>query len=113
VAGGQVVGWVDYDTDRDWLPPDQVNMAHQVLPEQRGRGYATRVVRLPVEHLAAHRFYREATLLLDERNAASLRVAARLSATATSTGPPPMPRFFVLPVRSAEIHCSTGHAGTA
>ena len=80
VAGGQVVGWVDYDTDRDWLRPDQVNLGYQVFPEHRGNGYATRAVRLLVQHLAARTSYREATLLIDERNTASLAVARRLGA---------------------------------
>ncbi len=102
VAGGQVVGWVDYDTDRDWLRPDQVNVGYQVFPEHRGNGYATRAVRLLVQHLAARTSYREATLLIDERNAASLAVAERLGATpGTAAGTPPMQRFFVLSVQPA------------
>jgi GNAT superfamily N-acetyltransferase len=102
VAGGQVVGWVDYDTDRDWLRSDQVNVGYQVFPEHRGHGYATRAVRLLVQHLAARTSYREVTLLIDERNAASLAVAERLGATpGTAAGTPPMQRFFVLSVQSA------------
>jgi RimJ/RimL family protein N-acetyltransferase len=99
-AGGQTVGWVDYDTDRDWLHPHQVNVGYQVFAEHRGHGYATRAVRLLIEHLAALTSYREATLLIDERNAASLAVAARLAATpAPAANIGPMQRFFVLTIR--------------
>ena len=101
-GGWPGLGWVDYDTDRDWLRPDQVNLGYQVFPEHRGNGYATRAVRLLVQHLAARTSYREATLLIDERNTASLAVARRLGARpGTAVGVPPMQRFYVLSVRSA------------
>lgn len=102
VADGNLVGWVDYDTHREWLRADQVNVGYQLFPEHRGHGYATRAVRLLVEHLAAATSYREATFLIDERNTASLAVAIRLGAApAKAIGIPPMQRFFVLRVRSA------------
>ena len=54
VAGGQVVGWVDYDTDRDWLRSDQVNVGLPSVPRAprpRGRlperfGYWSSIWRL-------------------------------------------------------------------
>jgi RimJ/RimL family protein N-acetyltransferase len=101
-VGEQVVGWVDYDTDRDWLRPDQVNVGYQVFPEHRGHGYATRAVRLLAKHLSADESVQEATLLIDERNTASLAVAARLGAIPAAVADvPPMQRLFVLPVRPA------------
>ena len=100
VVGDKVVGWVDYDTDREWLRPDQVNVGYQVFPEHRGNGYATRAVRLLVQHLAARTSYREATLLIDERNTASLAVARRLGARpGTAVAFPPTQRFYVLSVQ--------------
>ena len=100
MVGDKVVGWVDYDTDREWLRPDQVNVGYQVFPEHRGNGYATRAVRLLVQHLAARTSYREAALLIDERNTASLAVARRLGARpGTAVAFPPTQRFYVLSVQ--------------
>jgi hypothetical protein len=59
VVEGQVVGWVDYDADREWLRPDQVNVGYQIFPGHRGRGYATRGVLLLIEYLAGRTSYRE------------------------------------------------------
>lgn len=59
VVCGNVVEWVDYGVEREWLAPDQVNVGYQIFPEHRGRGYATRAVRLLIEHLAATKEVRE------------------------------------------------------
>lgn len=74
----EVVGWVDFDVDRAWLQPDQVNLGYLVLPEHRGRGYATRAVRLLLQHLAGHPDHHTATLLIHPDDERSLAVAGRL-----------------------------------
>lgn len=76
-VNGAVVGWVDYDHDRSWLRDDEVNLGYNVFAQYRGHGYATRAVRLLVEHLAFDTQWRVATLLIDRANARSLALAAR------------------------------------
>ena len=79
VVSGAVVGWVDHDRDDDrwWLAPDEVNIGYHVFPAYRGRGYATRAVRLMVEHLRTDTDWETATLLIHPDNTASLIVAER------------------------------------
>jgi RimJ/RimL family protein N-acetyltransferase len=79
VVGDQVVGWVDYDHDRDhdWLGDGEVNVGYFVFAEHRGNGYAAQAVELLLRHLARDTQYRAATLLIDPENEASLAVAGR------------------------------------
>lgn len=81
-TGGEVVGWADYDNDdRHWLADGELNLGYNLFAEYRGRGLATRAVRLLVHHLAvataAGAGHRTATLLIHPSNDASLAVAAR------------------------------------
>lgn len=81
VVDGLVVGWVDYDRDRVWLEPDEVNIGYNVFAEFRGNGYASRAVRLLMRHLAVDTEWRTATLLIDPANERSLALAERTGFT--------------------------------
>jgi len=77
-ADEQLVGWVDYDRDHDWLRPGQVNVGYYLFPAARGKGYASRAVELLITHLRLDTDHAVATLLIDPENARSLAVARRL-----------------------------------
>jgi RimJ/RimL family protein N-acetyltransferase len=77
VADDVVVGWVDYDHERPWLDADEVNLGYNVFRDARGRGYATRAVRLLMRHLASDTEWRVASLLIDADNSRSLALARR------------------------------------
>jgi RimJ/RimL family protein N-acetyltransferase len=77
VVEGEVVGWVDYDHDRPWLEPDEVNVGYNVFQPFRGNGYATRAVRLLMRHVAVDTDWQVATLLIHPDNALSLALARR------------------------------------
>jgi RimJ/RimL family protein N-acetyltransferase len=77
IVDEQVVGWVDYDTDRDWLRPGEINVGYNVFVSHRGHGYAVRAVALLLQHLAADGDHHIATLTIDRDNHASLAVARK------------------------------------
>lgn len=77
VVEDQVVGWVDFDADRDWLEPGEVNLGYNVFAEHRGNGYATRAVKLLLHHLALTGAASVATLLIHPDNTHSLALAKR------------------------------------
>ena len=76
-VAGELVGWVDYDVDRDWLQPGEVNVGYALFPQHRRRGYATRAVMLLLHHLAIRGEQRVATLLIDPDNGPSHALALR------------------------------------
>jgi RimJ/RimL family protein N-acetyltransferase len=94
-AGGQIVGFVDYDTDQEWLESGEVNVGYNVFAPHRGRGYATRAVRLLLHHLTVRTGYTMASLLIDPANVRSLALAARIGAMSAAH---PGGRFFRRPV---------------
>ena len=74
----QLVGWVDYDVERDWRKPGEVNGGHDLFPEARQKGYASRAVELLLLHLGDETEHNVATLLIHPENERSLRLARRL-----------------------------------
>lgn len=77
VVDGRVVGWIDHDSDREWLKPNEVNVGYNVFAKHRGKGFATRALLLLVQLLAGDEPQRVATLLISTENADSLSVARR------------------------------------
>ncbi|HKH87485.1 MAG TPA: GNAT family N-acetyltransferase, partial [Acidimicrobiales bacterium] len=77
VVEERIVGWVDFDVDREWLEPGEVNVGYNVFAVHRGKGYASRAVQLLMHHLAVSGEAHTATLLVDPGNEPSLAVASR------------------------------------
>ncbi len=77
VVADQVIGWIDFDTDREWLRAGEVNIGYNVFAPHRGNGYASRAVDLMLRFLDDSTTFHTATLLINPGNLASLAVAAR------------------------------------
>jgi RimJ/RimL family protein N-acetyltransferase len=73
----ELVGWVDYDLEHEWLRPGEVNVGYYLFPAARGKGYASRAVELLLEYLGRETRYTVATLLIHPENTRSLRLARR------------------------------------
>jgi RimJ/RimL family protein N-acetyltransferase len=80
VVERQIVGWVDYDAEHDWLGPHEVNVGYNVFAPHRRKGYATRAVGLLLGYLRDHTDVERAHLVIHADNAASLRVARAIGA---------------------------------
>lgn len=74
----ELVGWVDYDLEHDWLQPGEVNVGYYLFPAARGKGYASRAVELLLLQLSRATPHTVATLVIDPENDSSLRLARRL-----------------------------------
>jgi RimJ/RimL family protein N-acetyltransferase len=78
-----LVGTVDARTVETYLGPGQVNIAYAVYPPWRGRGLATRAVRLIAEFLRTRPGAREALIQVDPDNLRSAAVARAAGFTHT------------------------------
>jgi RimJ/RimL family protein N-acetyltransferase len=96
VVRDEIVGWVDFDVDRAWLAPGEVNVGYGVFAAHRGNGYATRAVKLLLHHLAVATAHHTATLLISAENGRSLALARR--AGFTSRGDLDGHPYFARPV---------------
>jgi RimJ/RimL family protein N-acetyltransferase len=74
----ELIGWVDYDLEHDWLEPGEVNVGYYLFPSARGKGYASRAVELLLQHLSRNTEHTVATLLIRPENSRSLLLAQRL-----------------------------------
>jgi RimJ/RimL family protein N-acetyltransferase len=77
-VGDDLVGWVDYDLEHDWLRPGEVNVGYYLFTVARGKGYASRAVDLLLQHLSRDTEHTVATLVIDPENERSLALARRL-----------------------------------
>lgn len=77
---GRYCGYVDCDLANPNVPRGEANISYSSHPAERGKGYVSRGVRLVLRFLAEHTGARTATIGVDERNEASLRVARAVGA---------------------------------
>lgn len=76
-SAGNVVGWIDYATDHDWLADGHVNIGYTIFAGYRRLGFASRALSLLLTHLQQVDDVTTATLLIDPANTASLALADR------------------------------------
>ena len=77
-VGAELIGWIDYDLEHDWLRPGEVNLGYYLFPAARGKGYLARAVELLLLYLGRETEHDVATLVIDPENARSLALARRL-----------------------------------
>ena len=77
LVDNDIVGWMDYDPERDWLSPGEINVGYYLFPQYRGNGYATRALKLFIRQLALYTDHHTATLLIAADNLRSIRLAER------------------------------------
>ena len=84
-GSARCVAYADCDLANEHVPAGEANLSYSSHPAHRGRGFVSRAVRLVLRFLRDHTAARRAHLVVDEKNAASLRVAAAVGAEARHT----------------------------
>ncbi len=79
-ADAHAVAAVECDLANVHVARGEANISYWCHPDHRGNGYVSRAVRLALAFLADHTGAREAHLLVDAENQASLRVASAVAA---------------------------------
>jgi RimJ/RimL family protein N-acetyltransferase len=82
-VGGTYVGHVDANLANPNVPHGEVNISYSCHPDERGKGYVSRAVRLVLRFIAEHTGAREAHIEVDPANEASMRVARSVGAVET------------------------------
>ncbi len=79
-ADARYVAYVDCDLANDHVPAGEANISYSAHPDHRGHGHVSRAVRLALRFLVDHTGAREAHIIVDPRNVASVRVARSVGA---------------------------------
>ncbi len=82
-ADAPYVAYIDCDLANGQVPAGEANIAFAGHPGRRGQGNVSRAVRLMTQFLREHTGAETAHIIVDARNAASLRVARAVDATET------------------------------
>lgn len=77
VVGDEIVGWVDSDPQNQRLRDGETNLGYNVFAPHRGNGYATDAVVLMLQWMKSEGDLHTATMSIDRRNHASLRIAEK------------------------------------
>lgn len=77
----EYAGHVDCDLANPHVPPGEANISYSCPPTHRGKGYVSASVRLILSFVGEHTGAREAHIVVDPGNEASLRVSAAVGAT--------------------------------
>jgi RimJ/RimL family protein N-acetyltransferase len=75
------VGYIDADLANPRVPAGEANIAYAVHPAWRGRGVAARAVRAVLAFLREHTAARQAHLVVEDGNTASMNVAREVAGT--------------------------------
>ena len=79
-GSNHAVGHVDCDLANGNVPTGEANVSYSAHPDHRGNGHVSAAVRLLCQFLIDHTSAREAHIVIDPENVASLRVARAVGA---------------------------------
>jgi len=86
IDGDEIVGWVGYGADREWLTDGEVQVRYHFANPLCCDGHAVRAVHLLMHHLATRARYHTAVLQADPRDSHSLAVAVATRFTCRDAG---------------------------